>query len=299
MKTYNKNLMMRFLLAFIILPILFVAIFFQTSIDHLLLFCMTLAMSLIGALEMVALFKAQNIAIPKPLVISGSLILPLISWLINNKYVGEFFNVPSITLEIVLVLFILLALTTGVFKKEQKDFNSSLFLISATVLAILYPSYLICFVVKMGKLEYSSFAYLAFFVLGFANDVFAYTCGLLFGKKSLKPFAASPKKSIVGYFGGIAFCLLFGIALYFIKPILFNNEIKYAIYISIIVSLFCNVGDLVESTFKRSSGLKDSGTIMLGRGGVLDSIDSLLFAAPIYYYFIFFLQNMKISYLIG
>lgn len=299
MKEFNKNLAMRFLIALIVLPILFVAIFIQTSFDHLLLFLMTLTMSIIGTLEMISIFKAQNIFIPKALTVCASVLLPITAYLINNNYIGEYITLPGVSLEILFTLFVLVGLTTGILKKEATDFKSTLFRISGTILTLIYPAYLICYVVKMGKLEYSNFVYLSFFVLGFANDVFAYSCGLLFGKKSLKPFTVSPKKSLAGYIGGILFAILFGIGLYFLKPILFGNKIWFAIVSALLVALLCNVGDLVESAFKRSSNLKDSGTVMLGRGGVLDSIDSLLFAAPLFYYLLFFLQNFELLQRIG
>lgn len=119
------------------------------------------------------------------------------------------------------------------------------------------------------------------FILIWINDTFAYIVGKSMGKNKLFE-AISPKKTIEGFIGGLGFAMLAGLILaqYYIHQ-------PYIIWviIALIVSVFGTIGDLVESRFKRIAKVKDSGTIMPGHGGVLDRLDSIIFAAPFVYLF--------------
>ncbi len=116
------------------------------------------------------------------------------------------------------------------------------------------------------------------------NDTFAYIVGKSIGKHKLLE-KISPKKTIEGFIGGIIFTVLasYIIAKYYIQIKEVNTFIW--IIIALIVSIFGTIGDLIESKFKRIAGVKDSGKIMPGHGGVLDRLDSIIFAAPIVYSF--------------
>jgi phosphatidate cytidylyltransferase len=115
---------------------------------------------------------------------------------------------------------------------------------------------------------------LIFFI--WINDTGAYLVGSFIGKNKLFE-RISPNKTREGTLGGIALC----IALSFVMVKLFPQlELKHWIAISVIVAVFGTLGDLVESMLKRIAGVKDSGNIMPGHGGVLDRFDSLFFVAP-------------------
>jgi len=114
------------------------------------------------------------------------------------------------------------------------------------------------------------------FVLIWVNDSFAYLVGKAIGKNKLFP-SVSPKKTIEGFLGGFIFAL---IAAYLLS--LSGNEltsIQWLILAAVLV-ITGTIGDLVESKFKRLAGVKDSGAILPGHGGLLDRLDSLIFAAP-------------------
>jgi len=110
------------------------------------------------------------------------------------------------------------------------------------------------------------------------NDSGAYFFGRIFGKNKLHE-RVSPKKTWEGLFGGIATALALG---YFVPDIIPNglNRMDW-ICISIIIAVFANIGDLVESQMKRIRGIKDSGKLLPGHGGVLDRFDGLLLALPV------------------
>lgn len=123
-----------------------------------------------------------------------------------------------------------------------------------------------------------------FFLLAvvFAGDTAAYYTGRVLGRHKLSP-NISPRKTVEGAIGGLSANLVVG-ALF--KRYCFV-ELSWGIFIVLLFSLgiLAQMGDLVESMIKRSVGLKDSGTLLPGHGGILDRIDALLFAAPALYYF--------------
>jgi phosphatidate cytidylyltransferase len=111
------------------------------------------------------------------------------------------------------------------------------------------------------------------------NDSFAYIVGRTLGRRKLFP-AVSPKKTWEGTFGGLVFTLAAAYLMARYEPIV--NPGQWVILAAVIV-LTGSMGDLIESKLKRSAGVKDSGAILPGHGGMLDRLDSLVFAAPFAY----------------
>jgi phosphatidate cytidylyltransferase len=125
-----------------------------------------------------------------------------------------------------------------------------------------------------------------------ANDSLAWAAGLLFGKGNRGIIAASPNKSVAGFIGGLAASVLVGLGASLFMPAAFSSKWLISPWAGIMLGLLSGIaaclGDLGESAMKRSVHIKDSGTIIPGRGGVLDSIDSISFAAPVFYVFYWF-----------
>ncbi|MDX1490545.1 MAG: phosphatidate cytidylyltransferase [Pseudohongiellaceae bacterium] len=116
-------------------------------------------------------------------------------------------------------------------------------------------------------------------------DIGAYFVGRAFGNKKLAP-QLSPGKSWAGFWGGVASCGLLSIALLlllnrFVTPLSLMQSVSL-IVLMLVVAVFSVLGDLFESMFKRNQGIKDSGSILPGHGGILDRIDSLTAAAPLF-----------------
>lgn len=116
------------------------------------------------------------------------------------------------------------------------------------------------------------------FLIVSINDVFAYLTGSKIGK--IKALKISPNKTIEGFFGGVIACVIIGPLL--IKLLNINLEIN-SFVLSLLISIFGIIGDLLESYLKRKFNKKDSGTILMSHGGILDRVDSILFCAPIFY----------------
>jgi phosphatidate cytidylyltransferase len=119
------------------------------------------------------------------------------------------------------------------------------------------------------------------------SDSAQYYCGRAFGRRKLSP-AISPKKTVEGAIGGVVFGTL---AMTIAGHYIFRSPMWMLALLGGAISLLGIVGDLFESLLKRSAGVKDSSNLIPGHGGVLDRIDSWLFAAPVYYVFVRFLTG--------
>ncbi|WP_166926411.1 phosphatidate cytidylyltransferase [Flavobacterium poyangense] len=146
------------------------------------------------------------------------------------------------------------------------------------------------FIVKIsfGANDYNPKIIIGLFVLIWTNDTFAYLVGKSMGKHKLFE-RVSPKKTIEGFLGGVVFAAFAGflISKLYIQPspAFSNKSILIWTIIALIVSVFGTIGDLIESKFKRIAGVKDSGSIMPGHGGILDRLDSVIFVAPFIFLF--------------
>jgi len=127
--------------------------------------------------------------------------------------------------------------------------------------------------------EFAKFLIIGIFILIWVNDSFAYIVGRTLGRTKLFP-RVSPKKTWEGTIGGMVFALGTAYFMANYEPIV--NPLQWVALAAVIV-ITGSLGDLVESKLKRSAGVKDSGAIMPGHGGMLDRLDSLIFAAPFAY----------------
>ncbi len=123
---------------------------------------------------------------------------------------------------------------------------------------------------------------LGMFIILWTHDTFAYLSGSLFGKHPLYK-AISPKKSWEGSIGGFGFAI---IAAYIISIFSPELDVWQWMVIALIITVFGTIGDLAESLLKRKAGVKDSGRLLPGHGGILDRVDSILFVSPIVFVFI-------------
>ncbi len=134
--------------------------------------------------------------------------------------------------------------------------------------------------VTVAVLNYGGSYFVALLILSFCTDSFAYLGGRAYGRHPLTP-KISPKKTVEGAGVGLIVGSLIG---YWYLSGLNHSSPSWVIALTCLsASLFSQVGDLFESTIKRYSGVKDSGKLLPGHGGVLDRIDGLLFAAPVVY----------------
>ncbi|AOW17166.1 phosphatidate cytidylyltransferase [Polaribacter vadi] len=177
-----------------------------------------------------------------------------------------------------------LSLIYQLFTEKAVKFTNDRFKLGTTIRYIIFS---MCFLILLPFHNNSFHPYLMISILCiiWVNDSFAFLIGKNFGKNKLFP-SVSPKKTIEGLFGGLIFSLLAGLV---ISKFNLDFSLLNWLIIAVIVSLVGTIGDLVESKFKRQANIKDSGNIMPGHGGILDRLDSLLFAAPFVYLYINFI----------
>lgn len=127
-------------------------------------------------------------------------------------------------------------------------------------------------------------AMIGIYILVWVNDTMAYVVGKSIGKHKLYE-RISPKKTIEGFLGGVVFAMVSGILM---AQFYFEQSMLFWALIALFVGVIGTIGDLIESKFKRIAGVKDSGNIMPGHGGILDRLDSIIFVGP----FVFLLYQI-------
>jgi phosphatidate cytidylyltransferase len=161
-----------------------------------------------------------------------------------------------------------------------------------TLLGVVYVPLLWSFVVRLFLCgDHSKPGWAAFYVIFCMKmaDSGGYFFGTRFGKHKLAP-TISPKKSWEGLLGGIVFCVVVNVGWWIVSKGHINSAISFslghALALGFLFPIVGTLGDLVESLFKRAVDVKDSNTMVYGLGGILDMVDSILFAAPMLYIYI-------------
>lgn len=193
---------------------------------------------------------------------------------------NSFFNDLKDTL-LILSVFVSIFLVRDLFSSK----NLPKFLTKKYVNLIFYISSSFVFIYLIANLNgfFNPFIILGCFILIWVNDSFAYIVGKNFGKQKLF-YTISPHKTVEGFLGGLFFCCVSAsfVSRYIDDSISTSNWL----IIAIIISIFGTLGDLIESKFKRESKVKDSGALIPGHGGLLDRLDSIIFASPYIYLFL-------------
>ena len=195
-------------------------------------------------------------------------------------------NDPGVS--VLLIQFVIIILTAGTLIAATfrgAPFDSMIASTGATILGVLYIPFLGSHLISIrtGFNQTLSAHLLSFFFLVLmGSDVGAYYVGRALGKRKLAP-SISPGKTWEGVIGGIAAALAMGALAHF----WFFRELplKYILPLAVIMTVVGILGDLAESALKRGAGAKDAANILPGHGGILDRLDSLLFNAPLIYYF--------------
>ncbi|RFN59914.1 phosphatidate cytidylyltransferase [Marixanthomonas ophiurae] len=198
------------------------------------------------------------------------------------------FDINAVNLLLILCCFVNLFLLKDVLWvskipmfQKKKYVAIILYLISGFVFLTLIPVYNESFIPEIIG---------GVFILIWFNDSFAYIVGKNFGKRKLLE-RISPNKTVEGFIGGLVGAILAGFLIFkcleIYKPEL-TVEFTLIIWVimAVIASVFGTIGDLIQSKFKRQAGVKDSGILMPGHGGLYDRLDSIIFASPFIYAFL-------------
>jgi phosphatidate cytidylyltransferase len=186
----------------------------------------------------------------------------------------------------VLSFSVLLVFFTYLLRIKEDHFD--ILPVGKMILGFMYVPLMMSYFILIRRLDQGVLWIFFLLVLAFSGDVTAYYVGKNFGKKKLLPLV-SPNKTVEGtiglFIGSTAGCVLFQQIFFPALPL------AHAATMGFIGSVLGQLGDLCESAMKRASGVKDSGAILPGHGGILDRLDCLIFIAPfVYYYYIFVIK---------
>lgn len=189
------------------------------------------------------------------------------------------FNIPG-RLVILAFIPVFILMINSLYVKDKTRFDKFSNLYTA-VLYIAVPWSLLNFAVFGCDGNFNGTLLLAFFVIIWGSDVGAYMFGITLGQKYGKKLfpSISPKKSWIGFWGGMAMAVALSVGLHHIGLLPF--ELRHCIAMSVLLNVTGVYGDLIESQWKRHYEVKDSGNIIPGHGGLLDRFDSALIAIPI------------------
>ena len=194
-------------------------------------------------------------------------------------YLYRGFNFPG-RLVILAFIPVFLLMINSLYVKDKTRFDKFSNLYTA-VLYIAVPWSLLNFAVFDGCGAFNGVLLLSFFVIIWGSDVGAYIFGITLGQrygKKLFP-SISPKKSWIGFWGGMAMAMALAVGLHYLGMLPF--DLPHCIAMSVLLNVTGVYGDLIESQWKRHYEVKDSGNIIPGHGGLLDRFDSALIAIPI------------------
>lgn len=274
-----SKLVQRLLVFFIGIPAVLALVLFS-KFNHLLLHIVLLEVISIALSEIYGILKTKGHLQPKIFLLILSLIPSVVSYL---SFVFDFSNFYVYFSYVICSLLIMAKEVFFPTDKGENNFEKSIYSIVSALFIIFYVGLLPSFISKLSGLENSVWYLSLYFVMTFICDSFAWLFGMTLGKGNRGFIKVSPNKSIVGFFGGIFGSILIALLTQRFFPEILPGPYYKGIILGFVVSIFAIIGDLVESLLKRSADCKDSGNVILGRGGILDSIDSLLFVAPVFY----------------
>ncbi|MBL7565403.1 phosphatidate cytidylyltransferase [Staphylococcus saccharolyticus] len=236
-----------------------------------------------------------------PILLQGGMILMLFAYLLAlialkellNMNMIKFLSIPGLISALALVIIMLpqdagdwvqviqlkgliamsfIVLSYTVLSKNRFSFMDAAFCLMTV--AYIGIGFMYFYETRSEGLHYILYA----FLIVWLTDTGAYILGKLMGKHKLWP-VISPNKTIEGFIGGIICSILVPLIMQFFVD--FHMNIWTLLLVTIILSMFGQLGDLVESGFKRHFGVKDSGRILPGHGGILDRFDSFMFVLPL------------------
>tara|TARA_B100001971_G_C18224780_1_gene559615 strand:- start:662 stop:1498 length:837 start_codon:yes stop_codon:yes gene_type:complete len=265
--------------ALAIVPVLAAAIWYDDFFPWF-----TVLVAIWGSLAALEFYRLVKISKTPPLTYFGLVWTLLFVFSRDSDLLASL--VPHLDLNLLAPLLLTSAVTLSlvgllVQKPKELAFNSWAW----TMAGILYTGWLLSYLVALrGVDDGRNWVLLAFFAT-FASDTAAFFVGRTWGRRKMEP-SISPAKTWEGSFAGVFGAVM--VSLFFILPTPFQVNLTYlqAIILGLLVSVFGQLGDLVESLLKRNMGAKDSSRLIPGHGGLLDRMDSVVFAGVLVYYYV-------------
>jgi phosphatidate cytidylyltransferase len=258
-------------------PLIILAVWFDEPVSWF-----TVLVAVWGVLAVLEFYRLTGVSKTPPLAVFGTIwtllfiVGPQLGFIL-----GMHFTSP---IPILLTSAVVLSLVLLVFIRQQDGAFGAW---AWTIAGIFYVGWLLGYLVALRLETGSAWVYLAILAT-FGSDTAAYFVGKAIGKRPLAPHISPGKTwegAVAGLFGGVIISLLFTLP----TPLRLPVGYAEAVALGVLISVFGQLGDLAESILKRSTGAKESGGLMPGHGGLLDRMDSVVFAgvAVYYYYYLF------------
>ena len=284
-----RNLTARVIVFFVGILVLALVLLLDPFSNHVIINAMAVVVSALGAVELSRLFSRSEGGFQ----VHGALI-PLIGGLLPAVQLLILFGLlPGHALSLAILAVTSLTLLVQVVRRPQSEIANSHTQIAGVLLILVYPGLFLTFFVRISEFAAATALIMLFLATVFAADTIAYLAGMLYRwiRRLRQPewqptgiVPASPNKTFVGFVVGWLGAIGIAVAAVALFPRHMPVAPVMGIPIGAVVGLSAIIGDLVESTLKRSATQKDSGDLIPGRGGILDSVDSVLYAAPAFYY---------------
>ncbi len=255
----------RVLSAIIGVPILIAAVWYGGVV----LLAVTAALMLLGIREMSLIFSRLDLYVPQILVIPGCLFLLIAAYYYKDSY--------PVDAVILIMIVYLVAMVIAYPQFSPLDAAVSFF-------STIYVG-LIIFLYLLSTLPGGWIWLIIMLFCTWSNDTVAYFVGRRWGRRRMAP-ELSPGKTVEGALGGVLACI---IAAWVAALFYTHLPLWPVLLLGLIIGVAAQVGDLVESAIKRQAGIKDAGKLIPGHGGILDRFDSMLFTAPLVYYYVGFI----------
>ena len=272
------NLQTRLILFVVGIPLLFGLVVLLPQLNHLGFNLFLVSISGLTALEMGRIIRASKLVYetPKPVTFGLGVVLPavaLASVMGAVEWDAVFHAILAVTMLIA---------AAQAFRRAD-TLERSVTSAGTHLIVFLYPGLFLAYVVRLSALPNATVLILTFIAAVFFNDASAYAAGLAFGyRRGIVP--VSPNKSLVGFIVGLLVSPFVLVMVSLIPGSGVAFQPARLVVLGVAVGLATIFGDLLESAFKRAADVKDSGHVIPGRGGFLDSIDSPIFAAPVFFH---------------
>ena len=250
------------------IPLLIVAIWFDEPLPWF-----TILVAVCGILAVLEFYRLVSVSRVSSLTCLGIIWTLLF---ILSPHFDYWLIVPLLLASAVVVSMVLL-----IFRRQQEG---AVVTWAWTLVGLLYAGWLLSYLVALRLDAGRNWVFLVFFAT-FGSDTAAFFVGRALGRHRLAP-RISPGKTWEGAVGGVLGTVIVSLLFTLPSPIGLTLSYGQAIFLGLLVSIFGQLGDLAESLLKRVVGVKESGNLMPGHGGVLDRMDSIVFAGVVVYYYL-------------
>ena len=270
-----KTLVQRIISAIVVLGLLWLVYYFYQAVGLTVLANLIILLGIREFSKFLNLEKGLSIKVSLLLYIASALTLLVYNLHINYKLIHVAGLLGALNFALIIVL------------RKQKDVAVILRTITYSFIGLIvyvcFPANVILILKNADGVKH----FLNLLMLVFFGDICAYFVGKYVGGPKLAP-SISPKKTISGSVGSLLGTFVAGLLMVYYQAFHFSPAF---VGVLILISMVAQSGDLFESAFKRVAQVKDSGGIMPGHGGVLDRLDALYFAAPVYVLFLIYFNK--------